>query len=1020
MDKKKIKQFIMKNQMNLIIAGISLISFIIGILAIGFLKSFLIIGFIDLLLFAPNIINLLKKKGILKIPKKGLVSKKVTSNQTKKETVIKKEKKKKPIKEKKEKKNKKKRKIWKKILIGFLILCIILFIAGCVAVGLFFKQIAEEAPEFDPNKLDRQESSIFYSASGEEIAKVGTEKREKITYDQMSEVLINAIIATEDSRYFKHNGFDLARFLKASIQQVLGKPAGGASTITMQVSKNNYTSREAEGWEGIKRKFTDIYMAMFQLEKRYSKEEILEFYINDNYMGGGSYGVEQACLTYFGKHAKDLNLAEAAMIAGLFQSPGGYDPFVYPEACERRRKIVLSLMERHGYITAEERKAASLMTVDKILKPSTETSDTNNEYMSFINLVMEQLRDDFGLNPYTTPVKVYTTLNTGKQDEINKILTGETYNWQNPAVDAGVAMIDTKSGAILAISGGRHHMYDAKVNNYATIPHQIGSTAKPLFDYGPAIEYLNWSTGQLIVDEKHSYTGSSGNVNNWDLKYMGMMTIGDALRMSRNIPALKTFQELDSKDIATFTSNLHLSPEIKDGVIHEAHSIGGYNGESPLSLAAAYNAFANGGYYITPHSYTKIEYRDSGEIVEKKIEKTRAMSEETAYMVMDMLVKTPPYALGVFSSIPGVTYGAKTGTTNYDTATFNSWGLPNGTVNDFWVVGSSPDYTLSLWYGYDHLIRENVDAGYVNKVTDYQHTKLFQLLGRTLFEKGTSFTKPDGVISVSIEKESYPLALPSENTPSDMITTALFKKGTEPTEVSPRYMSLSDVTNLKGSASSNKVTLTWNAITPPTTHTEEGLRSIYKDLIKTDNYFNSYIGSRISYNKSVMGDIEYHIYRKNENGNLTFIDKTGDSKITFTEKNKGNNTYVVKTSYSIFTKASSGGIETKVTVEGSNNENNENNGNNNNNNQTPEISILLNGKKNIKISEKNPLDETGTTYVMVTEREDGLLVDVTKQAKITLLHEKIDYTKIGEIYPIAIKVTYKDVTKTLELNATIE
>lgn len=991
MNKKELKRFIVRNQMNLMIIAISIVAFIIGIFAIGFLKSFLIIGIIDLLLFAPSILNMIKKK-----PK----SKKTTKPETKEKSP-----------KKKTKKPKKKLKIFFK---WFLIVCFVLGILACIAAIMFFMQIAKEAPEFDPNKLDRQESTIFYFADGTEITKIGAQKREKITYNQMPEVLVNAIVATEDSRYFTHNGFDLPRFLKASVKQVLGKGGGGASTITMQVSKNNYTSRKSEGVEGIKRKFTDIYMSMFKIEKKYTKEQILEFYVNDNYMGGGAYGVEQACLNYFGKHAKDITLAEAAMIAGLFQSPSGYDPFIHPEACEKRRKTVLYLMERHGYITKEEKEAASKLTVEKLLKTSTEgNNSTDNEYMSFVNLVIEEIGDDLNLDPYTTPMKVYTTLNKPKQDEINKILKGETYKWKNPVVDAGIAMIDTKTGAIHAISGGRHKMYDAKVLNYASIKHQIGSTAKPLFDYGPAIEYNNWSTGQLLVDEEHGYS-SGGTVNNWDLKYMGMMTMGEALRLSRNIPAIKTFQQTSNKNIKTFVSNLHLSPELEDGIIHEAHAIGGYSGESPITLAAAYNAFANGGYYITPHSYTKIEYRDTGEIVEKKIEKTKAMSEETAYMVMKMLMDTPSYALGIYSNIPGVTYGAKTGTTNFPAATFKAKNLPEGAINDLWVVGSSPDYTISLWYGYDSIKTENVKAGYINKLGEHQHEVLFQILGKALFEKGTTFKMPSGVVEVAIEKESYPLALPSANTPSNMITTALFKKGTEPTETSTRFNSLENVTNLKGTASGNKVTLTWNSAAPNTA-TPEGLRSIYQPLFKTSSYLDAYIASRVNYNNSYIGNVEYHIYRKNSDGTLSLMDKTTDTKITFTDKTSGSNTYVVKTSYSIFTTAASSGAETKVTVESTGN-----NDDDKDKDKDSEIKISLSGNSSINISKANPFDETGISYFKVIESTNGTETDVTKKADVTITHDSFDYDSVGTTYLITLEISYKNQTKKLELKATIE
>ena len=178
-------------------------------------------------------------------------------------------------------------------------------------------------------------------------------------------MLLDAIIATEDSRYFQHNGFDLPRFMKASAGQLLGNSdAGGASTLTMQVVKNNFTSTESSGFAGIVRKFTDIYMSIFKVEKNYTKEEIIEFYVNAPYLGSGSYGVEQASQTFFGKSVKDLSLVEAATIAGLFQAPGAYDPYVYPEKAQERRDQVLSLMERHGYITSEEKEIAEEIHVE--------------------------------------------------------------------------------------------------------------------------------------------------------------------------------------------------------------------------------------------------------------------------------------------------------------------------------------------------------------------------------------------------------------------------------------------------------------------------------------------------------------------------------------------------------------------------------------------------------------------------------------------------------------------------------
>jgi penicillin-binding protein 1A len=310
----------------------------------------------------------------------------------------------------------------------------------------------------------------------------------------MPEVLVDAIIATEDSRFFQHNGFDLPRFMKASFGQLLGhSDAGGASTLTMQIVKNHYTSPVSSGMEGIMRKFTDIYMAIFQIEKKYTKKEILEFYINSNYLGGGAYGVEQACLTYFGKNAKDINLAEAAMIAGLFQAPNSYDPYINPELTESRRQTVLYLMERHGYITKEERKIASKVTVPDLLVNT--DSNVANKYQGFIDTVTAEVQQLTKNDPYVVPMEIYTTMDKEKQNNIYDIFSGSNFKWENDIVNAGVSVIDVHNGSIVAVGSGRNSVKRG-FNNATMIKRQVGSTAKPLYDYDLV---LNIITGQLIL-----------------------------------------------------------------------------------------------------------------------------------------------------------------------------------------------------------------------------------------------------------------------------------------------------------------------------------------------------------------------------------------------------------------------------------------------------------------------------------------------------------------------------------------
>lgn len=867
---------------NIVIIIISLIAFIAGCLAIGPIKAILIIGIADLIFFLPN---LLQKKGRKKTKNNNNLNK---NNSKKKKTKV--------------SKNKKK-KIFKILLIIFLTLCIL----GIVAVALFASYIVTNAPKFTPEKLYKQESSILYWPDGEIIAKLGTEKREKITYDELPEVLIDAIIATEDSRFFQHNGFDLARFLKASVQQVLTHSGGGASTLTMQVVKNTFTSTEASGWDGIVRKFTDIYMSVYQVEKAYTKKEIIEFYVNAPFLGSGSYGVEQACQTYFGKSAKDINLAEAALIAGLFQAPSSYDPYIYPEKAEQRRNQVLYLMERHGYITEEERKIAEAMSVEKLLKSSSNGSGSN-EWQIVIDTVVQEIEDELKISPYTTPMEIYTTIDKDMQRHINSVMKGESFNWENDVVNGGIAVIDVNNGAVKAVGGGRDKSKARTFNTATQNTRQIGSTSKPLFDYAPGIEYENWSTYTLFADEPYHYSNGTG-ISNWDRGYNGLMTMRTALGQSRNIPALKAFQGNNNANILKFVTSLGLHPEVNDNLVHEAHSIGGYGGETPLTMAAAFAAFSNGGYYIKPYSYSKIIYRNTGETVETKVEKTRVMSEETAYMMTDLLTTSAQMGLGNQYYVNNATYGAKTGTSNFDEATIRTMGYGPDSVNDLWVTGINPEYAISVWYGYVKRDRQYVSNSYT-----IGHRLLFQAAARGVFKSGLSWNKPDGVVEVEVEADTWPAKLPSEYTPGDLRVTELFKSGTEPDEVSDRFSKLDNVTNLTSSISGNTLTLKWNAIKTPNAISDEYLNTHFGTLYYDEGHRNGAINDRKNYNNNYIGTIVYKIYAKDASGKLSLIKETDKNTISIPVTTTSPTTYVVKTSYTKFTANMSDGVETKISL----------------------------------------------------------------------------------------------------------
>ena len=721
--------------------------------------------------------------------------------------------------------NKKKKKIINIILIIFLgigILCLVLFAA-------FLIYITVTAPEFDAKKLNMKEMSLYYDKDEKKFAETGDERREKITYDELPQVFVDALVATEDSRFFEHNGFDAPRFLKASVGQVLGNSsAGGASTISMQVIKNTMTSKVDSGIQGIIRKFTDIYLAVFKLEKNYTKEQIIEFYVNNHGLGGMVYGVEEAAQTYFGKSASEMNLSEAATIAGMFQAPTYYRPDINPKNAEARRATVLNLMVRHGYITKEEAEIAKSIPVEDLV---VEQAASTDPYQGYLDTVNQELEEKYNIDPGKTPVEVYTNLDRDRQEAVNSVMNGETYTWINDKVEAGVTVMDTETGKVWAIGAGRNRPaggWNFAVDN----KRQPGSTAKPLFDYGPGIEYNNWSTYQMFDDAPYSYSNGQ-SIKNWDNGYFGNITLRRALSASRNIPALKAFQQVNNDKIKEFVTNLGITPEVcnrgyeydkekdicinpddkadthKPNKIHEAHSIGAFEpGVSTIEMAGAYAAFSNGGYYNEPHTIEKIVFRDTGEVIEFDGKAKKVMSDATAFMISDVLQD-----VALTGGTP-TNVAAKTGTTNYDDVTMERNNLPSDAIRDSWVVGYSTKTVIALWYGYDL-----IDSVYVlhNVPATIQKDRIFNALvsAGAMESNREAFKQPSSVVKLGIVTGSNPPIIAGGGY-SGSVTYEYFKKGHEPEETDLSNVKLGKPGNLKVTydEASSKVTITWSAVDP--------------------------------------------------------------------------------------------------------------------------------------------------------------------------------------------------------------
>ncbi len=393
---------------------------------------------------------------------------------------------------------------------------------AAMMIGSFiiFKTI-ETAPELDISKIYATESTTIYDKDGNVIDELGIQKREWVSYDEISPVLIDAIVATEDSKFYEHSGADWQRFLVALIQNLQsGDFDQGASTLTQQLIKQTHLTSE----KSIDRKIKELYLSI-QIEKVLTKEQIIEAYLNYSPFGGSINGIQKAAEYYFGTTASDLTLSQAATLAGLVQSPNKYRPDYYADTAEKRRDTVLKLMVKHGYITEELATLAAAEPITDMLAYQESQTIDKTKYQSFIDAVLNEVEQKYGLDPYSG-LQIHTTMDAEAQELVYDIQNTNKYvDWSTPGmsgdIQSGIVFMDTNTGQIRAIGGGVNETGAERTENYATqLKRQPGSTAKPIFAYGPAIEYLKWGTGTTVDDELYTYQNGSGQiVHNYNHKY---------------------------------------------------------------------------------------------------------------------------------------------------------------------------------------------------------------------------------------------------------------------------------------------------------------------------------------------------------------------------------------------------------------------------------------------------------------------------------------------------------------------
>ncbi|KGR79516.1 penicillin-binding protein 1A [Ureibacillus manganicus] len=703
---------------------------------------------------------------------------------------------------------KKPAKLWiKRIILSLLAIGLAGFVFG---VGLFV-YYASSAPELNEELLKDPISAEFYDKNGELFATIGVQNRKYVEYEEIPKEMVDAILATEDVRFFNHFGVDVWRTMGAVLANFRdGFGAQGGSTITQQVVKNSFLSND----KALKRKAQEAWLSV-QLEQQYDKEEIFEMYFNKILMSGRIYGFATAAEYFFGKELNELELDEMALLAGMPQSPNRYNPFKNPERAQQRRDLVLDLMVLHEKITEQQAAAAKeIDVVSRLVPEDKRQSVAGSKYDAFLDVVQNELERNGDGELLSEGIKVYTTLDPDAQTVVENVMNNPA-NFPTEKIESGVAVVDTKTGAIRAIGGGRD--YGGRGYNFAEdlTGRSPGSTMKPLLDYGPAFEYLKWSTGQTIVDDKITYTGTNQAISNWDNKYLGTMTVREALYTSRNVPAVKTLKEVGTNQAKQFVSKLGIQTD----EVYESDAIGGGKIKlSPIQMAASFAAFGNNGVYNDPHTIKEIVYRD-GSKKSYDNESTVAMEDYTAYMVTDILrdvLSNKPGASGSRANVSGLDIAGKSGTTNYSSDDFAKYNLPNSAVPDSWFAGYTTNYSIAIWSGY---------SDYKEPITTWDERWLPQNLFKSIMSGVSAnvetprFSKPGSVVEATIEVGTNPLKLASEHTPDELRVTELFIKGTEPTEVSDQFkkLELDPVSNLQAVPNDvgGLVDLMWE-YTPPT------------------------------------------------------------------------------------------------------------------------------------------------------------------------------------------------------------
>ena len=597
--------------------------------------------------------------------------------------------------------------IAKYAFIGLLTFFVICVIAG----GGLFAYYVSSVPKLTENKLQSTNSSRIYDGNGSLIADLGSEKRESASTDEIPIILVNAITSIEDKRFFTHRGIDVYRIMGAAINNLRHNSTQGGSTLDQQLIKLAYFSTNTSD-QTLKRKSQEIWLSL-QMERQYTKQEILTFYVNKVYMGNGYYGMKTAAKSYFGKELGDLSVAQAALLAGIPQAPTQYDPYANPDAAKERRNTVLNEMYEDKNISKEEYEQAKATDISDGLLPLTNKASYEPYLDNYIKQVIEQVSTEANADIYSAGLDVYTNLDPDIQKYIWNVYNSNDYiAYPDDKFQVASTIIDVTNGHVVAQLGSRHQDENIALgtNQAVQTDRDWGSTMKPITDYAPAIEkrvYTN--TGTTVYDTPYNFPGTSTPVYNWDRKYYGSISLTYAIQQSRNVTAVKALQATGLDYAQSFLKDLGIEyPEMfySNAISSSTTSSDPKYGASSEKMAAAYASFANGGTYYKPSYIKSIKFED-GSTKSYDSKGVEAMSPQTAYMMNSMLKQVLTGGTATEAYVPGTINAGKTGTSNYSDDEYYQVQKESGVYADLIVpdetfVGYNTKYAMAIWTGYEN------------------------------------------------------------------------------------------------------------------------------------------------------------------------------------------------------------------------------------------------------------------------------------------------------------------------------